>query len=213
MYLRLLAAVVAVRDDEHDDGEHGEERLHSDEVGGQVVVDFGFDGARVVVVLAVLELRVPAAGVLGKHLNGVFGRRSVDGELGGVGPVAVLVGHIGARFEELRELRGLPALLVLRDDVHELPPRPLGDLSLGEAKLDVHGFADGETGVGDGDVARAAGVLGLWWGDGGTSNVRSGRVRGMDATGAKGATDFDASGWICDWGTDVPGKRRRPGPR
>jgi hypothetical protein len=45
--LRVFGLVVGVRRDEHDDGEHGEERLHSDEVGGQVVVDFGFDGARV----------------------------------------------------------------------------------------------------------------------------------------------------------------------
>ena len=42
------------------------------------------------------------------------------------------------RLEELLELGGLPALLVLLDVVVEFAPRALFDLIVGKAKLDVH---------------------------------------------------------------------------
>jgi hypothetical protein len=42
------------------------------------------------------------------------------------------------RLEELLELGGLPALLVLLDIVLEFAPRALFDLIVGKAKLDVH---------------------------------------------------------------------------
>ena len=149
LQLRLLGAVVGVRPGEDEDGEHGEERLHADEGGGQVVVDLGLDRARSGVLQGVLPLREGAVSILGVYHDGVFGGGDVHREFDRDGAGAVGAGGNGVLLEDLEQIGGLPALLVLLEVVDVLAPRALLDLLIGEAELDVDRLAGGETGVGD----------------------------------------------------------------
>ena len=107
--------------------------MRPDEGGRHVVVDLGGDDAFVRLGIAVLQ--VFAGCIFAEYLDRVCRRGSVHRNVYVLLPFCSVA---DPRLEELLELGGLPALLVLLDVVVEFAPRALFDLIVGKAKLDVH---------------------------------------------------------------------------